>query len=377
MGGKSYKIAVVAGDGIGPEVIGEARRAAEAALALTGSRAEWVDYPFGAAHYNKTGEMLPDSSLDEMEQCDAMLLGAVGDPSVKPGILEQGILLKLRFHFDQYVNLRPAISMTNVPTPVKLSKKMDSVVVRENTEDLYVGLGCISGSGTIDSEMELERGSYKLSGRLTITSEPATPFAAQIAVNSRPGAERIARFACRLAEKRGEEKIAIVTKSNAVPELYGFFDATAKRIIEDEFPKLKYSFVNVDAMCYHLVRDPSAYGVVLCPNLFGDIISDLQAGLAGGLGTAAAGNIGDRLSMFEPVHGSAPDIAGTGKANPIAAIMAGAMMLRHVGEDRAASSIDSAVEAYLAESDDKTRPIEFGGSATCSSVGDEILRRIA
>jgi 3-isopropylmalate dehydrogenase len=167
-----------------------------------------------------------------------------------------------------------------------------------------------------------------------------------------------------------------VTKSNAAPALYGYFEDEAKRVIAEEFPKIKPDTVNVDALCYHLSRSPWAYGVLLCPNLFGDIVSDLQAGLAGGLGTAAGGNIGDGLSMFEPVHGSAPDIAGTGKANPIAAILSGALMLKHLGLGEAASDVDRAVNAYLRESPPKDFPFEFGGEMLCSGVGDAVLSKL-
>ena len=176
------------------------------------------------------------------------------------------------------------------------------------------------------------------------------PFAAQVALNTRHGVERITRYACETAIARGEGRVTIVTKSNAAPALYGFFEDAAKRVIEAEYPHIKWNTANVDALCYHLARDPLAYGVLLCPNLFGDIVSDLQAGLAGGLGTAAGANIGDGLSMFEPVHGSAPDIAGTGRANPIAAILSVALMLRHLGLKKPADAVEEAVRGYLESS---------------------------
>ena len=374
---KKFSVAVIAGDGIGPEVIGEAKRIAEAAAGRGGASFEWVDYPFGAAHYLKTGEILPESAISEMGEHDAMLLGAIGDPAVKPGILERGILLTLRFVFDQYVNLRPAMSLPNVATPVPLDgEKMDSVVVRENTEDLYMGLGGITKDGKLETALDLERGGYSLRGSLKLSTSPEIPFAAQVALNTRHGAARITRYACETAKKRGEDRVTIVTKSNAAPALYGFFEEVAKEIISSEYPALKHDLANVDALCYHLVRKPTAYGVLLCPNLFGDIVSDLQAGLAGGLGTAAGGNIGDGLSMFEPVHGSAPDIAGTGKANPIAAILSGALLLRHLNLDKAAESVESAVNNYLAESPKSALPVEFGGNALCREVGEAVLKKI-
>lgn len=371
------RIAVIPGDGIGREVTAEARKIADAAASREGVILEWAEYPFGASHYLRTNEILPESAIAEMGECDAMLLGAIGSPDVKPGILERGILLSLRFIFDQYVNLRPAKSLPNVPTPVPLGERgMDSVVIRENTEDLYMGLGWISddASDFLKTPLELERGGYSLRGSLELSLSPKMPFSAQIALNTRHGVERITRYACEEARRRGESRVTIVTKSNAAPALYGFFEDEAKRIIAGEFPDIKPDTANVDALCYHLSRTPSAYGVLLCPNLFGDIVSDLQAGLAGGLGTAAGGNIGGGLSMFEPVHGSAPDIAGTGRANPIAAILSAALMLKHLGLEKAASGIERAVDAYLRESPIKDFPFEFGGETKCSGVGDAVLR---
>ena len=373
-----YKIAVIPGDGIGAEVTAEACKIVDAAGSREGAAFEWIEYPFGASHYLRTNETLPDSAVGEMKECDAMLLGAIGSPEVKPGILERGIVLGLRFIFDQYVNLRPAKSLPNVPTPVPLGGRvMDSVVIRENTEDLYLGLGWIfdGSSDSLKTPLELERGGYSLRGSLDLSLSPNMPFAAQIAINTRHGVGRITRYACEEARRRGESRVTIVTKSNAAPALYGYFEDEAKRVIAEEYPEIKPDTANIDALCYHLSRTPLAYGVLLCPNLFGDIVSDLQAGLAGGLGTAAGGNIGDGLSMFEPVHGSAPDIAGTGKANPIAAILSGALMLKHIGLGGAASNIERAVDAYLRESPRKDFPFEFGGDMMCLDVGEAILRR--
>ncbi|MDR0649251.1 MAG: isocitrate/isopropylmalate dehydrogenase family protein [Synergistaceae bacterium] len=375
-GARKFTVAVIPGDGIGPEVIAEAKKTVEAAASIENASFEWVEYPFGASHYLKTGEILPGSALNEIGQASAMLLGAIGDPSVKPGILERGILLTLRFVFDQYVNLRPALSLPNVPIPVPVEGKIDSVVVRENTEDIYMGLGGVTRDGKLNIWLELERGGYTLGGGLDINLSSGTPFAAQVGLNTQSGVERITRFACETARKRGEDRVTIVTKSNAAPALYGFFEDIAKETISSEYPGMKSDAVNVDAICYHLVRKPDAYGVLLCPNLFGDIVSDLQAGLAGGMGSAAGGNIGDGLSMFEPVHGSAPDIAGTGRANPIAAILCGAMMMRHLKLEKSADAIESAVHRYLASSPQETRPFEFSGGASCSEVGDAVAAEI-
>ena len=374
---KSYKIAVIPGDGIGPEVIGETRKVLDKTGKKFGFAFEWNEYPYGGAHYLATGEIMPEHAVEEMAKCDAMLLGAIGDPRVKPGIMEQGILLALRFRFDQYVNLRPAFSLPRVKTPVDLKgTKMDSVVVRENTEDLYMCIGGTTESGELELPVDISRGKYELTGSIKLKTDPSYPFAVQAAINSKPGVERITRYAAELAKKRGEDTVTVVSKSNAVSALYGFFEEVAKKVMDDEYPELKYAMVNVDALCYHLVRNPSAYGVLLCPNLFGDIVSDLQAGLAGGLGTAAGGNIGEGLSMFEPVHGSAPDIAGTGRSNPVAAILSGAMMLEHLGEAEASKKINKAVSDFLENAADEDLPFEFGGASNFEQVGDNIRKYI-
>ncbi|MDR1622634.1 MAG: isocitrate/isopropylmalate dehydrogenase family protein [Synergistaceae bacterium] len=374
---KNYKIALLPGDGIGPEVTAEAVKVVDAAGSRHGFQMQWIRYPFGAAHYNKTGEIFPDSVLAEMRLCDAMMLGAVGDPSVKPGILERGILLKLRFHFDQYINLRPACSYESVPCPVPLSKgvRIDSVVVRENTEDFYMGIGMTTQKGGADVPFQAERGLYKLTGHLSAKFVPDCEAALQIGALTRPGVERVTRHAFDLAQKRGEKEVVLASKANAVPFLYGFLDEETKRVAAT-YPNMALKIQNVDALCYHLARNPAGYGVILCPNLFGDIVSDLLSALTGGLGLGAGGNIGDSLSMFEPVHGSAPDIAGTGKANPLAAILCAAMMLDHIGESAGAKSIQDAVTSYLGESGAAQRPIELGGSASCHTVGDGVAKKI-
>ncbi|GHS86939.1 3-isopropylmalate dehydrogenase [Synergistales bacterium] len=373
---KNYSIALLPGDGIGPEVSAEAVKVVEAAGERHSFKVEWVKYPFGAAHYNKTGEILPASALDEMGKCDAMLLGAVGDPSVKPGILERGILLTLRFHFDQYINLRPARSFQSVPCPVPLKdgSVIDSVVVRENTEDFYMGIGAVSENGRFDAPFEAKRGLYDVAGHLKADFSCEFPAALQIGALTRPGIERVTRYAFDLAKKRGEDKVTLASKANAVPFLYGFLDEETKRVAE-EYQEISLKIQNVDAMCYQLARTPAAYGVILCPNLFGDIVSDLLSALTGGLGLGAGGNIGDKLSMFEPVHGSAPDIVGTGKANPLAAIISASMMLDHIGESAGAKAIDAAVSSYLS-GDASEKPIELGGNHTCQAAGDGVARKI-
>ena len=373
---KSYRIALLPGDGIGPEVSGEACKVVDAAGVKHGFSIEWVNLPFGAKHYEKTGEVLPDTALDEIALCDAMLLGAVGSPSVKPGILERGILLKLRFFFDQYINLRTACSYKNVPGPVRLPDgiQINSVIVRENTEDFYMGIGSVSQeNGKLDFPFEAERGLYKFTGCLKADFSPSAQAAVQLGALSRPGIERITRYAFDLAKKRGEIEVVLASKANAVPSLYGFLDEETRRIASG-YPGIALNIQNVDALCYHLVRKPWDYRVILCPNLFGDIVSDLMSALTGGLGLAPGGNIGESLSMFEPVHGSAPDIAGTGKANPLAAVLCASMMLNHIGENVAAQTIETAVKTYLECSGKK--PVELGGDSLCADVGDAVAELI-
>ncbi len=365
----TYRIGLLPGDGIGKDVITEARKVVETAASSFGFSVEWRKFPYGAEHYLNTGEILPDEALEEMQQCCALLQGAIGDPRVPPGVLERGILLKTRFHFDQYVNLRPASTYPNVPTPLKRGEDMDIVVVRENTEDLYVGLGFLSNE-EIEATVDMKRPSYKLKGALSLKVDASMKFAAQLALATEMGVRRITRYACNLARRRKASEIVLATKSNAVKELYGFWEEIAKEETSKEGISLK--LVNVDALCYQLVRDPSGYGVILCPNLFGDIVSDLLAGLTGGLGLSPSANIGDGLSMFEPVHGSAPDIAGTGRANPLAAILSAGLMLEHLAQVEASEAVKNAVLEYLRAFPRQRHPIELGGEATTSEVGDTV-----
>ena len=369
-----YLLAYLPGDGIGPEVADEARKVMAKAADKFSFSLKWEHFPFGATYYLENNVVLPNSALDEMAQCQAMLLGAVGDPRVKPGPLEQGLLLALRFHFDQYMNLRPAKSFPHVPLPVALSssKRLDIVVVRENTEDFYMGLGG-TGQGQIEEEIKAQRGLYQLTGRVDLRFDPDLTGAFSLGLMTRPAVARITRKAFNLAKERGENKVHIISKANAVPHLYGFWDKCTKEVADAEFPEMEYAFVNVDAMCYYLPREPQKWGVLLCPNLFGDIVSDLVSALAGGLGLAASGNIGDKLSMFEPVHGSAPDIAGTGKANPLATILSASMLLKHLKEFKAAEAVEEAVYNFLSGPE---KPIELGGTLTCSAVGDKVAALI-
>ena len=376
MSGRKYTVARIPGDCIGPEVIREASAILEASGKKHGFSISWADYPFGADYYTRTGEILPSAAVDEMASMDALFLGAVGDPRVKPGILERGILLHLRFHFDQYVNLRPAKSYPRVPLPVRPKKGegLDTLVVRENTEDFYMGIGGTTEKGRAAIDMSAVRGLYTMKGKLEGEFSGGVEGAFQLGVASEPGIRRVVAYGCRAAKARGEKTMTLASKSNAVPQIYGFWEEVARD--EAEQHGIGLTAVNVDAMCYHLVRTPDLYGVIVAPNMFGDIVSDLLAGLSGGLGVSAGADIGDRLSMFEPIHGSAPDIAGTGKANPIAAILTGALLLDHIGEKDAAATVENAVRSYLEEAKQKELPVEFGGEALTGSVGQAVLQII-
>ena len=369
---RRLKIATIGGDGVGPEVTAEAKKATDAAGRTFGFEVEWLDFPFGGLHYLKTGEVMPEGAIQEIARCDALLLGAIGRPEVKPGILERGILLTLRFHFDQYINLRPSRSLPGVGSPGPF-KEIDIVVVRENTEDFYMGIGGRSDGPPLEASFPIRRGLYSGEGHLRLSFDKALACAAQVGLATEPAVRRATAWACDKARQRGEDRVTLASKSNALPIIYGFWEDVAG----DEARRrgMALEVVNVDALCYHLSREPDRYGVILTPNMFGDIVSDLLAGLAGGLGTAAGANIGDGLSMFEPVHGSAPDIAGRGISNPVAATLSAGLMLEHLGELDAAEAIERAVLDYLSEGGDAL-PIELGGKATTAAAGDSIAARI-
>ncbi len=308
-----HNIAVIGGDGIGPEVVAEALTVVRAA----GVDLDIVDYDLGGDRYLRTGEVLPDSVLDELRNVDAILLGAVGSPAVKPGILERGLLLRLRFELDLYVNLRPFLAP---------AATIDAIVVRENTEGVYAGEGGFLRKGTPHE------------------------IATQGSVNTRRGVERCVRFAFSQAEARPRRHLTLVHKTNVLAFAGDLWQRTFDEVAA-EHPDVTTAYCHVDAACVHLVERPNRFDVIVTDNLFGDILTDLAGAVAGGIGTAASANLNpDRTgpSLFEPVHGSAPDIAGTGTANPLAAIRSAAMMLDFLGEADAARRIFDACDAVIA-----------------------------
>ena len=357
-------IGVIAGDGVGPEVVREGLAVLGDVAGLDDLRPELVEFDLGGDRYLRTGEVLPDSVLEELRTCDAIYLGAVGRPGVTPGVLEKGILLRIRFAFRQYINLRPVKLFPGVETPIKGKgpDQIDMVVVRENNEDLYVGAGGFTYKGTPDE------------------------VAIQTSINTRAGVDRCLRYAFELARSRARARpFAGLTEADRVAGFVGQVTMVAKtnvltfahdlwmRAFEEvsrEYPEIKPDYNHVDACCMRMVVAPERYDVIATTNMFGDIITDLGAVLQGGMGLAASGNLNpDRSapSMFEPVHGSAPDIAGRGIANPVAAVLSLGMMLDHLGAPRGAEAVRQAVARVLASGTPRTP--DLGGTSTTAQVG--------
>ncbi len=371
-----YNIALIPGDGIGPEIIAEGKKIIEFASRQNGVEINWTEFPFGAEHYLKTGELLPDSALKEIEEMDAIYLGAVGDPRVKPGILEKEILLKLRFHLDQYINLRPIRLYRGVPTPLKDKgpEDINFYVVRENTEDFYIGVGGRFIGERNQDHLSVNRKLYQANIEVNFELKQAEEIAYQVGFISKPGAERVIKYAFDLAQKKGLNRVTSVDKANVLSDIYGLWRNCFTEIAE-QYPGMETEFTFVDAITMWFVRKPEWFKVVVTPNMFGDIITDLGAIIQGGLGIAAGGNINpDGVSMFEPIHGSAPKYKGKLIANPVATILAGAMMMDTLGEYEIASSIENATEAVLAEG--RVRCRDFGGNATTVDIGDEIISKL-
>ncbi len=317
-----HKIAVIPGDGTGPEVIREGIKVLKAAGEKLGIELEFKFYDFGAERYLKTGETLPDWAIEELKQYEAIYLGAVGDPRVKPGILEQGLLLKLRFTFDQYINLRPIKLYPGVWTPIKDKgpEDIDFVIIRENTEGLYVGTGGFFKKGTPDE------------------------IAIQEMICTRKGVERVIRYAFEYTRKRNKKKrLTLCAKTNVLTYAHNLWERVFYEVAK-EYPDIETDYAHVDATTMWMIKNPEWFDVIVTCNMFGDIITDLGAMIQGGMGVAAGGNINpEGVSMFEPIGGSAPKYTGKNVINPIAAILAGMMMLEFLGEEEAARLIEKGV----------------------------------
>jgi 3-isopropylmalate dehydrogenase len=336
-------LAAIEGDGIGPEVVAEALKVLQAAVAPSGVTVDTTSYDLGARRWHATGEALPDSVLDELAGHDAILLGAVGDPSVPSGVLERGLLLRLRFAFDHYVNLRPSRLYTGVASVLAEPGDVDFVVVREGTEGPYVGNG---GAVRVGTPQEI---------------------ATEVSINTAYGVERVVRDAFRRASQRTRKKLTLVHKHNVLVHAGHLWRRTVEAVAAD-YPEVGVDYLHVDAATIVMVADPGRFDVIVTDNLFGDIVTDLAAAVTGGIGLAASGNInpeGTAPSMFEPVHGSAPDIAGQAKADPTAAILSAAMLLDHLGFRAEAIRVEHAVALDLA--DRPTTP------RSTPEVGDAVL----
>lgn len=345
---KNFNLAVVAGDGIGPEVVAEGLRVLDAVGAKYGATFARTEYDLGASYWHRTGETLPDTVLAELAKSDVILLGAVGDPTVPSGVLERGLLLKLRFAFDHYINLRPARLFPGVKSPLAGVEKIDFVVVREGTEGPYVGAGGVLAEGT-ENEIATEE-----------------------SLNTRRGAERVIRNAFERAQLRERKKVTLVHKNNVLTRAGSLWTRTFNEVAK-EFPQVSTEYLHVDAASMFFVTNPDRFDVVVTDNLFGDILTDIAAAICGGIGLAASGNInptGKFPSMFEPVHGSAPDIAGKGIADPTATILSVAMLLDHLGLTAAARDVESAVASDLLGRGDAKRSTREVGDAILKALGN-------
>ncbi len=318
---QNFKLAVIGGDGIGPEVVDQGLKVLDAVAAKYDVSFDKKEFDLGARLWHKTGETLPDAVLEELKSFDVILLGAVGDPSVPSGVLERGLLLKLRFAFDHYINLRPAKLYPGTTTPLRTEAPIDFVVVREGTEGPYVGAGGVLAHGTADE------------------------IATEESLNTRRGAERVIRNAFARAQARPRKKLTLVHKNNVLTRAGGLWTRTFDEVAK-EFPDVATDYLHVDAASMFFVTNPERFDVVVTDNLFGDILTDIAAAICGGIGLAASGNInpeGKFPSMFEPVHGSAPDIAGKGIADPTATVMSVAMLLHHLGLSAAGTEVEKVV----------------------------------
>lgn len=369
----TYKAACMPGDGIGPEIIAEGRKVLDAAGEKFGFSIEWTDYDTGAERYLKTGELISEDELKELSKFSTIYFGAIGDDRVKPGILEKGILLALRFYFDQYVNLRPIKLLKGVSTPLadKKPSDIDFVVVRENTEDFYVGIGGRAKGGKQRDELSVIRDLYSVKFGVDVETD-ADELAYQIGVLSRQGSKRVMEYSFDLAMTR-DKKLTSVDKANVLTDVYGLwrevFEETKKN-----YPAVSTEYNFVDAITMWFVKNPEWFDVVVTPNMFGDIITDLGAMIQGGLGLAPGGNINPKgTSMFEPIHGSAPKYKGKNVANPLATIWAGSLLLDTLGEKEAAAAVVSSIEHSIEK---KAVTRDMGGFMGTNEIGDWIAKDI-
>ncbi len=352
---KLYKIAVIPGDGTGPEVVVEGLKTLQAVADKAALKYEVTTFDFGGERYKRTGEVIPDSAVEELRKFDAIYLGAIGHPDVAPGILEKGILLRLRFELDQYINLRPVKLYPGVETPIKDKgpEDIDFVVVRENTEGIYTGTGGFVKKGTPDE------------------------IAVQESINTRKGVERCIRYAFQLCGRREKEKtVTLCGKTNVLTYAFDLWERVFHEVGAKDYPEVKREYAHVDATCMWMVKNPEWFDVIVTDNMFGDIITDLGAMIQGGMGIAAGGNINpEGVSMFEPIGGSAPKYTGQGIINPMAAISACQMMLDVLGESKASRILENAIVEVLSTKLKSLSAGEMGYST--SQVGDLVAEAVA
>jgi 3-isopropylmalate dehydrogenase len=350
---KSYRIAVIPGDGTGPEVVAEGMKALDVASERFGFKADYEYFDYGGDRYLRRGEVLPDSAAEELRKFDAIYLGAIGHPDVKPGILEKGILLRLRFELDQYINLRPVKLFPGVDCPLKDKgpEHIDFVVVRENTEGLYAGAGGFLKKGT------------------------SAEVAVQESINTRKGVERCLRFAFEYTKKRNrDKKLTLCGKTNVLTYAFDLWERAFQEIAE-EYPEIQADYAHVDAITMWFVKNPEWFDVIVTDNMFGDIITDLGAMIQGGMGIAAGGNLNpEGVSMFEPIGGSAPKYRGLNKINPLAAICAAGMMLEHLGEEEAGQAVEKAVMEVTGKHLQSLQAGQMGFTTT--EVGDLVAEYV-
>ncbi|HDH04143.1 MAG TPA: 3-isopropylmalate dehydrogenase [Nitrospirae bacterium] len=350
---KTYNIAVIPGDGTGPEVVAEGIKVLQAVAGKAGFGLDLTYFDFGGDRYLKTGEILPDSAIEELKRFDSIYLGAIGHPDVKPGILEKGILLRLRFELDQYINLRPVKLYPGIECPLKDKgpDHIDFVVVRENTEGIYTGAGGFFKKGTPDE------------------------VAVQESINTRKGVERCVRYAFEYCKKRQKNnKLTLCGKTNVLTYAFDLWERTFYEVAE-EYPDIKSDYAHVDAITMWFVKNPEWFDVIVTDNMFGDIITDLGAMIQGGMGIAAGGNINpEGVSMFEPIGGSAPKYKGKNMINPLAAICAAGIMLEHLGEEKSGREIEQAV---MKVTENHLKSLAAGKMGlTTTGVGDLVAKYV-
>ncbi|MBN2202332.1 3-isopropylmalate dehydrogenase [bacterium] len=354
MSQKSYRIAVLPGDGTGPEVVAEGIKVLDAASRKFGFKLDFTHFDFGGERYLKTGEVLPDSAASDLKKFDAIFLGAIGHPDVKPGILEKGILLRLRFELDQYINLRPVKLYPGVETPLrdKGPADIDYIVVRENTGGIYTGTGGVTMKGTPHE------------------------VAVQSNVYNRFQVERCIRYAFEVTRKRNRRKtLALCGKTNVLTYVFDLWERVFHEVGRKDYPDIQREYYHVDATCMWMVKNPEWFDVIVTDNMFGDIITDLGAMTQGGMGIAAGGNLNpEGVSMFEPIGGSAPKYTGKNVINPLAAICSGMMMLDHLGETAAAEAIERSVMDVTAHKLKSLSAGKMGYSTT--EVGDLVAKGV-